>query len=1416
MSKKVKVQSDVTAPAELRGKIFTDGGAVEGTVLTSAAPDQSARWQTGERLGQLFEDRCDRLRDEGLGAQIAVDAGDVVLSYLELDERANQLARHLLACGARPGDRIALLFDEPWRAYVAMLAALKIHAAYVPLDPGFPPDRLKYIVEDADVALVLSLSHLKDLLPEVAAQTVCLDHVQAHVDVEDSSRLNGVEMGGEKDELAYIIYTSGSTGRPKGVAVEQASICNFVRVASAHYGIESTDRVYQGMTIAFDFSVEEIWVSWMAGATLVPKPGGPNLLGAELAEFLGEKSITAMCCVPTLLATLDEDLPGLRFLLVSGEACPRDLVTRWHRPGRRFLNVYGPTEATVTATWALLDPDRPVSLGVPLPTYSAVILDPHESRALPAGESGEIGLAGVGLARGYVNRPDLTERAFIPDFLGIGNNPSGRIYRTGDLGRINVAGEIEYFGRIDTQVKIRGYRIELSEIDSFLLQRPGIAQAVVETFEPEGGSVELAAYYTLRQDVSSIDARDIRQMLRTRLPGYMVPGYFEQLESMPMMASGKVDRKRLPQPTHRLSLAGDGSYTAPVTESEQALAEQLGAVLGLEKVSTDAHFFNDLGADSLLMAHFCARVRKATELPHAAMQDIYQHPTVRQLAECLQRRNIEANIEAELIQAAPAVDLAPPATLPRASSFQYFLCGAIQLLVFLGYTMYAAWLLVFGFEWVSGGTTPLEMWVRSVGFGIATFLILSLTPILVKWVLVGRWKPGLIPIWSMAYIRFWVVRTLTRANPLALFAGSPIYVLYLRLLGAKIGKGVVIFSRTVPACTDLLTIGDNTVIHKNSFFLCYRARPGVLDKGPVTFGRNVLVSEKTTFDIGTAMGDDSQLGHASALQTGQAVPAGQSWHGSPAERTTTAYRRVPAADCSTRRRVIFSLLQLFNRLVLVLPAGVLGLAALLPSYLDTKHLQLGAAGFFVETAAVTMLLFIGGLIGGGIFVLTVPRLLNLVLTPDKVYPLYGVHYSLQRMMAGISNAGIYKNLFGDSSYIVHYLQALGYDLGKVVQTGSNFGPAVGHESPFLSSIGSGTMASDGLNMMNADFTNTSFRLSRVSVAGRNFLGNDITFPIGARVGENCLLGTKVMVPIDGPTRSDVGLLGSPPFEIPRSVQRDAQFDESKLEEAKDRLLPAKNRYNIRSMALFLAFRWFLLYTGTLSAAIAVSAHGYIGVLAIAAAMLGFLLFSTLVSILVERSVMGFRRLKPEYCSIYDHYFWQHERLWKLLTAAPFGGTPFKSMFMRLLGIKVGKRLYDAGCAIPEKTLVTIGDDCALNEGTVIQGHSLEDGTFKSGRIVLGNRCTVGVEAFVHYGVTMGDGSTLAADAFLMKGEDVPEDSTYVGNPAREVSSPRGQRPAPVPSGPRHRAVTAASRRPLAPAGAAPSTHAPRRHKAVRV
>jgi non-ribosomal peptide synthetase-like protein len=581
------------------------------------------------------------------------------------------------------------------------------------------------------------------------------------------------------------------------------------------------------------------------------------------------------------------------------------------------------------------------------------------------------------------------------------------------------------------------------------------------------------------------------------------------------------------------------------------------------------------------------------------------------------------------------------------------------------------------------------------------------------------------------------------------------------------------------------------------------------------------------------MGNNTQLGHASSLQTSQAVPDGQVWHGSPAALAGANYLRVPAAQCSTRRRVIYSLLQLFNRLVLVVPVGVLGLAALLPPYLSTGHLQLGAYTFFVDVVVVSLVLFIGGLITGLVAVICVPRFLNHFIKPDVVYPLYGWHFSIHRLIVRLSNVRLYKDIFGDSSYIVYYLMALGWKLGKVQQTGSNFGPTLGHESPFLSSVGTGTMVSDGLNMMNADYTNTSFRLSRVQIAGHNFLGNSITFPMGAQVGENCLLATKVMIPIDGPVRRDVGLLGSPAFEIPRSVQRDAEFDELKIAEAMNRSLPAKNRHNIISMVLFLAVRWFLLLAATLAGAVAVSAHSFLGVLAVAGSMLGLMVFRVLFTALVERLVMGFRHLKPQYCSIYDPYFWRHERLWKLLAVAPFNGTPFKALIWRMLGVKVGKRLYDAGLIMPEKTLVTIGDNCTFNEGVHVQGHSMEDGTFKSDHIAIRNNCSLGVDSWVNYGVTMQDGSSLGADSLLMKGEDVPENATYSGNPAREVTTPAVPAVLAVVAsrGPRHKdAVAAAAGRPKlskgthgahgahaarAAANAVHGTHRASRDKALR-
>ncbi|MFC0112237.1 Pls/PosA family non-ribosomal peptide synthetase [Kibdelosporangium aridum] len=1339
----------------------------EDQVLVCAGYVHAVRWRDGERLEHLFEERCDWMWKNGQGDHVAVDADDVVLTYGQLDAWANQLARHLVARGARPGDRIGLLFDQAVYSYVGMLAVLKINAVYVPLDLGFPPARLSYIVQDAEVRMVLTLSHLLDRLQHVDAMLLCVNEVRALVAAEDDHRLTDAEKGDPVDDLCYIIYTSGSTGRPKGVAIRHASICNFVRVAVEVYGIQASDRIYQGMTIAFDFAVEEIWVPLVAGATLVPKPRASALLGPELREFLQTKDITALCCVPTLLATLDDDLPDLHFLLVSGEACPQDLIARWHRPGRRFLNVYGPTEATVTATWTAVHPDRPVTIGVPLPTYSVVILDPDEDKALPASELGEIGIAGIGLARGYLNRDDLTDRAFIPDFLGIDGNPSGRIYRTGDLGRINDDGEIEYHGRIDTQAKIRGYRIELTEIESVLLRVPGIAQAVVDTYEPEPGVVELVAYYSPRNGTASVDREHVYEQLREHLPSYMVPAYLEELAVIPTLPSGKTDRKNLPAPQGPRSLLVQHSHVDPTTDTEKTLADALAHVLRLDRVSVDSHFFTDMGANSLLMAHFCTRLRKHAELPPVSMKDIYLHPTIRSLAAAL--------ADATPVPAEPRVP-APRQAAEPVGTPQYVLCGAMQFLVFLGYVYLGALILERGYEWISAAPRLIDLYVRSMVFGGASFLALCAVPILAKWMLAGRWKPGEIPVWSLAYVRFWIVKTLIRSNPLVLFVGSPLYVLYLRALGAKIGRGVAIFSRTVPVCTDLLTIGDGTVIRKDSSFTCYRAHAGLIQTGPVTIGKDVFVGEATVIDIEASLGDGAQLGHTSSLHASLAVPDGQCWHGSPAQQTNVDYRTVAPVTCGTLRRCVYSTLQLLTALALYVPLTI-GIAGtllnevpLLADLLGPGHESFTNGTFYLDGLVLSSVLFFGTVLTGLAFVVTVPRVLNLVIKPGKVYRLYGFHYWIHRTITRLTNLRFFTFLFGDSSYIVHYLRALGYDLSRVEQTGSNFGMAVKHETPYLSSVGSGTMVSDGLSIINADISSTSFRVSRTSIGRRNFLGNNIAYPSGGRTGDNCLLGTKAMVPIDGDIREGVGLLGSPCFEIPRSVQRDSRFDHLKSRDELRRRLTAKNRHNLVTIGLFLLVRWIHFYVLVLLDLVAADFYHRFGASAIAVAILVMFGFTVAYFVLIDRAITALWPLRPRFCSIYDLSFWRHERFWKvpaMTYVQAFNGTPFKNAIWRMLGVRIGSRVFDDGCWMTERRLVTIGNDCTLNALSTIQSHSLEDGTFKSDHITIGTGCTLGTNAFIHYGVTIGDGSVLSADSFLMKGEEIPPHTRWQGNPARE-------------------------------------------------
>ncbi len=359
--------------------------------------------------------------------------------------------------------------------------------------------------------------------------------------------------------------------------------------------------------------------------------------------------------------------------------------------------------------------------------------------------------------------------------------------------------------------------------------------------------------------------------------------------------------------------------------TEETFAEVLAELVDMEEVPADSHFFDDLGADSMVMAQFCARVRKRGDLPHVSMKDIYAHPTLEGLAASLAD---DTTALAEPPIPAPAEAPAPEPPGPSGTP-RYVVCGALQALVVLAYFYGAALVITAGYEWISAGSGAIEVYLRSVLVGAAGFLGACAVPILAKWMLIGRWKPQRIPVWSLAYLRFWVVKTLVQRNPLVLFAGTPVYALYLRALGAKVGRGALILSRRTPVCTDLLTVGDGAVIRKDSFFTCYRAEGGVIETGAVTLGRNVVVGEAAVLDIDTSMGDGAQLGHTSSLHAGQAVPAGERRHGSPAERRTEVdYRAFEAAGSSTARGVVYSVLQLLRLLILTLPLAIGGLAVL--------------------------------------------------------------------------------------------------------------------------------------------------------------------------------------------------------------------------------------------------------------------------------------------------------------------------------------------------------------------------------------------------------------------------------------------------------------------------------------------------------
>ncbi|WP_409496861.1 amino acid adenylation domain-containing protein [Amycolatopsis sp. cmx-11-12] len=489
-------------------------------------------------LHEVFEHQVDSTPDV-----VALECGTVQLTYREVDERANQLANRIRRAGGRGGHAVGLYFDRSELPVIAVLASHKAGVTYVPLERSWPTERIRHIVDELKIVLCLSESTLAEQWSEAFEGVVVL--AADEPSAASATRLRDDEVGVCPTDLAYIIYTSGTSGRPKGVMAEHGQVSEYVDAFNEVCATGIGDRVYQGFPMSFDGSVEEIWMAYSNGSTLVVPEADAPRYGDDLGHYVAQLGITYFSTVPTMLATMSRPIPSLRTLVLSGEVCSAQLVDKWYRPDMRIFNVYGPTEATVNSTSTECVPGRPVTIGRPLAGYELHVVDENLA-PVPPGEKGELIICGDTLARGYVNDPDLTAERF-PTLDGLDSNGPKRSYRTGDFVRWNDDGELEFFGRIDGQVKVRGFRVELAEIESVLGEHDDIRSACVTVYQGNGYS-ELIAFAVPEAPEREVDRNSVLSLLASRLPVYMIPSYLDVVAEFPRTTSGKIDRKQLPAP----------------------------------------------------------------------------------------------------------------------------------------------------------------------------------------------------------------------------------------------------------------------------------------------------------------------------------------------------------------------------------------------------------------------------------------------------------------------------------------------------------------------------------------------------------------------------------------------------------------------------------------------------------------------------------------------------------------------------------------------------------------------------------------------------------------------------------------------------------------------------------------------------
>lgn len=1081
-----------------------------------------------ELLHELFETTASRRP-----AHPAICFGEQTLTYAELNDRANQFARYLRSRNIGVGDLVAIYLEKSCDLFVSILGSLKVGAGYIPIDTKSPAKRVCHIVEDAGASLVITHQDLADIFTDTRASVLVIEEGREEIQQHTTLPLPASESPVSANDICYIIYTSGSTGHPKGVIIEHRNAVNFVRSLGTVYDLTERDRIYQGFSIAFDAAVEEVWAALSLGGTLIVAPDDVSRSALDAAEFINQQRITFFSTVPTFLAQITCDLPTLKLLVLGGEACPPELAQRWTSKGCRLLNTYGPTETTVVATAAELAPDRPVTIGKALPGYTTYVLD-EEQRPVAPGETGELYIGGLGVGRGYMGRPELTKERFISNPFSQSPHSDPVLYRTHDLVRLEPNGDISFIGRIDGQIKIRGFRVELSEIEAVLLQSPAVKVAAATVIEKDGMQ-EIAAYAVQAED-AAIDREAITQLLRDRLPDYMVPKYFDVIDAMPVMTSGKVDRKQLPPPqSPLLGSHNNKPIKLPTTKMERVLLRVFERSTGIKPISVDDDFFSDLGGHSLMAAFVATMLRGRLNGVNVSVRDLYKHRTAQDLArhcEAIQMKSEQREaLRQEGLQRAHQNDAG------AVWRWQKWLCMSLQALSIVVYYSLATapiTYLVLMVLSVLNDQIALETAIQvSV---IATFAywpsMLFLSTAL-KWLVIGRYKSGRYPLWGFYYFRWWFVSRFQALSWSEMFVGTPLMSLYLRLMGAKIGKNCMI--RT-PWCTafDLIHIGDNTSVGSETHMLGYRVEDGFLILGRVELGNDCFVGIHSCLGLDVQMGDGARLDDMSLLPDGTALWPGECRRGSPAER---AHVEVPQrTEPRKRHPFLFGLIHLG----LIYVMGYFLIFTLMPSVvlIGSALYYWGMVWGIVATFASVPLAIVSYIV-----LLVVTKWLLVGRIKPGVHSVESLTYLRHWFMDYLLNntrailSPLYATLF-----LPTLLRLLGAKIGPNVEFST-----VMYVAPDLLQVGEGSFCADVCIVGGSRVHDGLAQIDDNKIGERSFIGNSAFLPGGVDVGDDCLIGV-LSVPPAGTERvpDATRWLGSPAFPLPRTQQTVACLDAESL------------------------------------------------------------------------------------------------------------------------------------------------------------------------------------------------------------------------------------------------------------------------------